>query len=418
MSGREHRITDAQRRARLARRHHLATGAAAGPAEVARDLVALHSTDAATVYLAVAARSGGATPEAVERALYDDRSLIRMLAMRRTVFVVPVELAPAVQVAASRAVAARARKTLVKQLVEAGMPDDGTATAAEWLVGVEASVHRALRSRGEASAAELSADEPRLRTQIGEYGEKAYQVPQAITSRVLNLMSADGLIVRGRPRGSWTSTQYRWSPVERWVPGGLPEISPADAGAALARAYLAANGPATLADLRWWTGWTAAETKRALTEVAPAEVRLDNGETGLVLPDDVAGATGTAGTTGTTGDPAGTGEPAEPRAVLLPALDPSLMGWADRSFFLGEHGPALFDRNGNAAPTVWWDGRIIGGWAQRADGEIAWRLLEDAGGAAGTAVADAAARLAGWLGPVRLAPRARGRPPLEQELIS
>jgi hypothetical protein len=104
--------------------------------------------------------------------------------------------------------------------------------------------------------------------------------------------------------------------------------------------------------------------------------------------------------------------------VLLPALDPSVMGWADRRFFLGEHGPALFDGNGNAAPTVWWDGRIIGGWAQRADGEIAWRLLEDAGSAAEAAVAAAAERLAAWLGPVRLAPRARGRPPLEQELIS
>jgi hypothetical protein len=215
-------------------------------------------------------------------------------------------------------------------------------------------------------------------------------------------MSMDGLIVRGRPRGSWTSTQYRWSPVERWLPGGLPEVAPVAAGAALARAYLAAYGPATVADLRWWTGWTVTETRRALTEVAPVEVALDNGDTGLVLPDDDL----SGGTVG-----------GEPRAVLLPALDPSLMGWADRSFFLGAHGPALFDRNGNAAPTVWWDGRIIGGWAQRADGEIAWRLLEDAGSGATAAAADAAARLSTWLGPVRLAPRARGRPPLEQELV-
>ncbi len=406
MSGRLARVTDAERRARLGRRHHLAAGAAAGPVEVARDLVALHSTDAATVYLAIAARSGGATPDAVERALYDDRSLIRMLAMRRTVFVVPVELAPAVLVAASRGVAARSRKLLVRQLTDAGVPEGAEAGgAAAWLADVEASVHRALAVRGEAAAAELSGDEPRLRTQIGEHGEKSYQVPQAITSRVLNLMSMDGLIVRGRPRGSWTSTQYRWSPVEKWLPGGLPEVAPVAAGAALARAYLAAYGPATVADLRWWTGWTATETRRALAEVAPVEVELDGGATGLVLPDDLAA----AGTV----DGGGGG----PRAVLLPALDPSVMGWADRSFFLGGHGPELFDRNGNAAPTVWWDGRIIGGWAQRADGEIAWRLLTEAGAAAEAAVATAAERLASWLGPVRLAPRARGRPPLEQDLL-
>lgn len=404
-TGRVRRVADGERRARLGRRHHLAAGAAAGPVEVARDLVALHSSDAATVYLAIAARSGGATPDAVERALYEDRSLIRMLAMRRTVFVVPVELAPAVLVAASRGVAIRNRKLLVRQLTDAGVPDDPKGWpggAAAWLADVEASVHRALAVRGEAAAAELSGDEPRLRTQIGEHGEKAYQVPQAITSRVLNLMSMDGLIVRGRPRGSWTSTQYRWSPVEKWLPGGLPEVAPVAAGAALARAYLAAYGPATVADLRWWTGWTATEARRALAEVAPVEVELDGGATGLVLP----------------GDPAGDDKvDGEPRAVLLPALDPSVMGWADRSFFLGAHGPELFDRNGNAAPTVWWDGRIIGGWAQRADGEIAWRLLADAGTGAATAVADAAARLSTWLGPVRLAPRARGRPPLEQELV-
>ena len=31
--------------------------------------------------------------------------------------------------------------------------------------------------------------------------------------------------------------------------------------------------------------------------------------------------------------------------------------------------PALFDRSGNVGPTVWWNGRVIGGWAERADGE-------------------------------------------------
>ncbi len=112
-------------------------------------------------------------------------------------------------------------------------------------------------------------------------------------------------------------------------------------------------------------------------------------------------------------DPVAAPDTAE--AVLLPALDPTPMGWQQRGWFLGSHGPELFDRNGNVGPTVWWQGRIVGGWAQRGDGEIAYRLLEDLGADAEAAVADAAAQVARWLGPVRFTPRFRT--PVERELV-
>ncbi|WP_420717983.1 DNA glycosylase AlkZ-like family protein [Streptomyces sp. H34-S4] len=60
------------------------------------------------------------------------------------------------------------------------------------------------------------------------------------------------------------------------------------------------------------------------------------------------------------------------------------MRWAGRTggFHLDlAHRPALFDYAGNIGPTVWWNGQIIGGWAQRADGEMVHRLL--GGGALG-----------------------------------
>jgi len=58
-------------------------------------------------------------------------------------------------------------------------------------------------------------------------------------------------------------------------------------------------------------------------------------------------------------------------------------------------------------PTLWWDGRIVGGWAQDRDGEIVCRFLEDGAGA--VAAADAASRrLTGLLGGVRLTARTRG----------
>ncbi len=101
-------------------------------------------------------------------------------------------------------------------------------------------------------------------------------------------------------------------------------------------------------------------------------------------------------------------------AVLLPGLDPTAMGWQERDWYLGPHRPVLFDRNGNVGPTVWVDGRIVGGWAQRADGEIAYELLEKVGKDAEAKVERAAKDLVGWLGATRVTPRFRT--PLERRL--
>jgi DNA glycosylase AlkZ-like len=92
------------------------------------------------------------------------------------------------------------------------------------------------------------------------------------------------------------------------------------------------------------------------------------------------------------------------------------MGWQRRDWFLGEHASRVFDRYGNVGPTLWWDGRIVGGWGQDNDGQIVCRFLEDAGSEARAAAEAAAARLAAVVGPVRLTARARGLTWLEQEL--
>lgn len=391
------RFTVEQRRARLAVRHCLSTaGEGRGPTDVANALVALHATDPATVYLSAAARTGLAPVTELERALYEDRSLVRMLGMRRTMFVVPVDLAPVVHAACTRAIAAVERRNLVAYLEQAGAPASG-ADPGGWLKETEEATVRALDALGEATGAELAGHVPALRERIVMSRGKKYEAEVNLTTRVLFLLAADGRIIRGRPRGSWISSQHRWSPAAAWLPGGMPELPTEAARVELARRWLAAYGPGTVADLRWWTGWTAAWAKQALAEVGPVEVDLDGGGIGLMLPDD------------DVLDP----QP-EPWVALLPALDPTVMGWSGRDWFLGEHGPALFDRSGNPGPTVWCDGRIVGGWAQRTDGEIAYRLLEDVGAEAAAAIAEAAERLRVWHHNVRVTPRFRT--PLEREL--
>ncbi|MGH2899189.1 MAG: DNA glycosylase AlkZ-like family protein, partial [Solirubrobacteraceae bacterium] len=100
---------------------------------------------------------------------------------------------------------------------------------------------------------------------------------------------------------------------------------------------------------------------------------------------------------------------------LLPALDPAPMGWKERAWYLGEHRAARFDRSGNIGPTVWCEGRIVGGWAQRRDdGEIVVALLQDVGAEMRRAVEAEAETLRAWLGATRVVPRFRT--PLEREL--
>lgn len=383
-------MTSAERRARLGLRHRLASPASS-PLEVARSLVALHATDPATVFLSIHARQAGAAVPAIERALYEERSLLRLHGMRRTLFVAPVELVPAIRHACVPTFLAQSRKTYLKQL--SGVGDDA------WLSDLQDTVEAALASRGAATAAQLSSDEPRLRTRLRLAEGKSYESTTTITAWVLFLLAAEGRIARGRPIGSWTSTQWTWAPMRGWLPGGVPDLDADQARAELARAYLAAFGPATSADLKWWTGWTATHTAKALASVGAVEVDLD-GVPGLVLPGDL--------------EPVGE-QP--PWVALLPALDPTPMGWARRDWYLGGHASAVFDNTGNVGPTVWCDGRVVGGWLRRPGGEVVYRLLDDIGAEARAAVDSAAERVAEWLGDARVAPRARRRSPLEKDLL-
>jgi hypothetical protein len=386
------RIEAEQRRARLVRRHRLGAAYRANDVvEAVRSVVALHSTDPATVFLSAWARTSGFLPADLERALYVERSLVRMLGMRRTLFVVQRELVPVVDAACTQAVAAQERRKLERFVAESGVGEDPPA----WIEAASSAALEALGKRGEAFTNELSGDHPLLAQRIRIGAGTRWETEVGAASRILLLLGAEGKVVRDRPRASWIGSQYRWVPVDRL--GRLARLEPADARAELLRRYLAAFGPATEVDIRWWAGWSARDARAALAAVPHEAVDLD-GATGYVLADDL--------------------EPEdvpEPVAAFLPSLDSTTMGWKQRDWYLGPHATTIFDGNGNAGPTVWWQGRVVGGWTQRPDGEIAFRVLEDAGVNAVTAVAAEAERLAEWLGEVRVTPRFRT--PLQRELL-
>lgn len=386
---------------RLGPNHHLTlANLAASPVAAATDLVGFHATDPTSVYLAAWARVRDFGAFDLDRSLYDDRSLLKILGMRRTMFVVPPELAGVIQSACTDAIASGERPRLVRVIRSAGIAED----AERWLNAVEDATLEALYRLGEATASDLAREVEGLRAQIHVGAGKRWEGTVGVSTRLLFLLAAEGRIIRGRPKGTLVSSLYRWVPMDRWVPGGLPTMPQSDAQAELVRRYLGTYGPATLVDVKWWTGWTVAETRKALAAIAAREVALDGGGTGWVL----------AAAEDCTTDALPETEVAGTWVALLPALDATVMGWQQRGWFLGAHAERLFDRNGNAGPTIWLNGRIVGGWGQRRSGEIAYRLLEDVGADAERLVAERTDGLQTWLGALRFYPRFRT--PLEREL--
>lgn len=373
-------ITTAERRARLAVRHRLAPSARTDDdvAAIARSVVALHATDPITVVLSTMVRMQHPDLARIERALYDDRSVLRMLAMRRTLFGVAIEDVAVVQAAASDAVAAVQRKRLAAEVEAAGVARDG----ARWLADVGAKAVAAVEELGEATAAQLGAAVPELGTRLTIAPGKRYEATVSVSSRMLVILGAEGHLVRGRPNGRWFGSQHRWTTQRAWLGNDLEPVPVEEARAALVRAWLERFGPGTVQDLKWWTGWSLGATRSALAQIEIEEVDL-NGQAGLVV----------AGDTDPTPVP-------EPWVALLPSLDPTVMGWSERDWYLGEHRTALFDTVGNAGPTIWVDGRAVGAWGQRKSGEIVTDLLEDIGRERTTEVKTEAERVQAMLGDV------------------
>jgi winged helix DNA-binding protein len=302
-------------------------------------------------------------------------------------------LAPVVQHGAGDQVAVRLRRDLVKRLAaDPEHPATQSGDADGWLSDLADSVEAILDAEGPLAGAQLSAREPRLRSQLMYAQGKSYGGPAAITSPTLSWLSAAGRIIRGHAGANWGSSRYEWWTPKRFLPpDGITPMPAEEAQRELVRLWLATFGPATVEDIAWWTGWSLRDARAALSEVDTVAVDLEDEEKpGLLLAENADAEI----------------PESEPWVGFLPSLDPTPMGYQRRAFYLSARARSeLFDTMGNVGPSVWLDGRIIGGWAQRADGEVAFELFEDVGAdlvAMATAEAD---RVTAWHDGVTVSPR-------------
>lgn len=380
-------ISIADRRRLLVQRHLMGEAGRADRSEldVASALGLLHSTDPSTPYLSIHARSDTDVDD-IDQALYAARSLIRFTTIRRTVFVMDHHAAAGAFGCFNAAVAEKLRTQLIAWLETS---DDVSGSAATYLAETEDAVVTSLRTDGPATGAQLAKRVPPLQATFDPMPGASYSKPIRATSKVLEIMGAELRITRGRPAGDdFTSAAWTWEACDDVSSGRVESL---DADAALVRLldrYLAAFEPATVTDMSWWTGLTKTKVRVALATLEAVEVELE---------DSVE-----AGYVGSSFDGADAGSEV-PVVALLPGLDPTTMGWKQRNWYVDDDVSAgFFDRNGNAGPTVWVDGQVVGAWSQRPDGEIAVEVRDEVGGDALSLVDAEVERLREWLGHVRI----------------
>src|SRR5690606_38980798 len=250
-------------------------------------------------------RTAGVSADDVEHALYEERSLVKQIAMRRTLFVFPRDLLPAALGSAAARVAAEQRRLITRDVERHDVAEDGAA----WLEAATRAVLAHLAGSGPLSARELREQLGDLLTHLAGSGplsarELREQVPELtgtftvspekryggtfqIAPRVLTVLGAEGRITRGRNAGHWRLGRPTWTLTEAWL-GERPEpLGPEEGYAEIVRRWLRTFGPGTLEDIQWWLGSTKTAVRAALAAVDAVEVGLDGGRTGWVLPDDL-----------------------------------------------------------------------------------------------------------------------------------
>lgn len=293
---------------------------------VVDDLVGLHATLATTPYLSLFTRVLGFRRTWLERELYETRTLARIRSMRKTIFIVSRSALAPVFAGTSHAIEASRRRYLASGGVSIEACDRLAPRIVEVLRGCELTVTQ-------------------IKTALGT---------QADVSSVTGLLCDDGVLIRTRPAGGWRDMVNTYALLHEWLPDiDLRKVPEQEAVTWLVRAYVDAYGPVTERDIAWWAGLPMTSVRSSLAALASDLIRVDvSGLAGsfLMLRSEAAASAGAAVADGSV-------------LALLPALDPYVMGYKERSRLVNaDLVDRVFDRAGNATSTILLDGRLIGVW--------------------------------------------------------
>lgn len=344
------------------RKNYLAGKPADELLSLVQRLIGLPAEPAHTPFLAAHARLPHFNPVHLNTALYQTGDLLKNILMRSASYIVVAERYPI-----WHAATARQRN------------QDSNSEFRLWGLDpaeVDQLERAILNLEGWPATAEaiFSQLPPPLVRQLSQTSRGGRATTTSNVALVLRWLVAKGLLA-ARPVLNKNLTdlnnQIVYAPLTFWYPDldlfAVP--NEAEAQAELVRAYLAAFGPASEADISFWTGFGKSETARAVATLASqTTLALVEGIPGmlLLLKEQVETLQAT---------PA----PTEPVINILPADDPFTTAHrASRSRYFSDQKlqRLIFDSTGAAQPTIVINGQIVGTW-RLAENQITWELLAE-----------------------------------------
>ncbi len=231
-------------------------------------------------------------------------SLVRLRAMRYSVYTLPVAIVPVV----ATATRTLARKTNSYRRRVEGRYD-------EFVAAIDAAL----------------ADGPLPATKLRSIADPERELGD-LFNIVLGMAAAEFRVVRTTTTGSWRSDRFLYARWKDFLPAIDPDaLEDLPAKRQLIERYVNAYGPVEVEDVRWWTGWTKAETLEAVEGI---DLSREGNAVGLL-----------AGTR------------------LLPVWDVLLVAYRNRDRFIeSSYAPLAYDRYGNATSVVLDKGRVVGQW--------------------------------------------------------
>lgn len=320
---------------RRLQRHHLARRAPRGDlVAVVRDTAGIQAQLLTAAQLSLWCRVEELHREDVERALWEERSLVKIWAMRGTVHLLPARDLP---------------------LYVAGLRRSALPGAEGWL-GRHGLGPRDFEAFARA-AEEALAEGPLTRRELADQvvavaGEGARRWVQHGWGGLVKVACLQGRVCFGPNRGQEVTFVRR----DAWIPGWV-DLRAEEAEEELVRRYLRAYGPATPADFAYWAGMRVGAAKRLWGRLEDELVPIPaTGMAASLLAEDA--------------ETLAEAPPPDGVVRLLPFFDVYLLGHRDKGHLVGEaHYKRVYRKAGWISPTVLVDGRVEGVWSQEEGGE-------------------------------------------------